>query len=233
MSIRKINAILKKQVKDTFKNKAVFIQFIMFPLLAFVMENVMSLADIPKNYFVTLFSTMYIGMAPLISVASIIAEEKETTTLRMLIMSNVKAIEYLLGVGIYVFFLCMLGIISFALMGGFSGSLFWEFLIIMAIGVIISTLLGGVIGVWSKNHMAATSIAVPVMMVFAFLPMISMFNEKIRLVARITYSQQINELTNSLGSGSVSLEHVGVISLNLIMMVGLFIVVYKRNSIDY
>ena len=90
-----IAAIFKKQLKDTLKNKTVLIQFVMFPVLTLIMNNAIKMQEMPENFFVNLFATMYIGMAPLTSIASIISEEKEKNTLRVLIMSNVKPYEYL------------------------------------------------------------------------------------------------------------------------------------------
>lgn len=42
-----------------------------------------------------------------------------------------------------------------------------------------------------NQQMMATSVTVPVMMVFSFLPMLSIFNDAIAKVAKITYSEQI------------------------------------------
>ena len=75
MSIRTIIAILKKQIKDTLKNKAILLQFVMFPLLTVITANSITIANMPQNFFVTLFGTMYIGMASLTSMSSIISEE--------------------------------------------------------------------------------------------------------------------------------------------------------------
>lgn len=50
------------------------------------------------------FITMHIVMIPIINMANIIAEEKEKNTLRVLIMSNVKPMEYLIGIGLSVFY---------------------------------------------------------------------------------------------------------------------------------
>ena len=101
--------ILKKQLKDTLKNKTVLIQFILFPVMTLIMENAIKIDGMPELFFTKLFSVMYIGMAPLTSVASIISEEKEKNTLRVLTMANVKPWQYLIGVGFYVWFICMLG----------------------------------------------------------------------------------------------------------------------------
>ena len=102
-------AIFKKQLKDTLQNKTVLIQFIMFPLLTLIMNHTITLEGMPENFFVNLFATMYIGMAPLTSIAAVISEEKEKNTLRVLMMSNVKPYEYLLGIGSYIWLACMLG----------------------------------------------------------------------------------------------------------------------------
>ena len=88
-----IAAVFKKQIKDTFKNKAILIQFVMFPVLTLIMNEAIQIEEMPKNYFVTMFAAMYIGMAPLTSMAAVIAEEKEKNTLRVLMMSNVRPHE--------------------------------------------------------------------------------------------------------------------------------------------
>lgn len=229
MRLRKIKAILWKQLKDTLKNKAVLIQFIMYPILAVIMEMSTNIEGLQENYFVMLFATMYIGMAPLTAMASVIAEEKEKSTLRMLIMSNVKSLEYLIGISIYVLVFCLLGSLVMGITAGFTGVKLILFLGFMMIGVIISTLLGAVIGVSSKNQMVATSIVVPVMITFSFLPMIAMFNESIEKVSRFTYSQQVNYLLHSVNDINVSFENIGVIVLNFVVIITLFAFAYKRN----
>ncbi len=78
-----ILAILWKQMKDTFKNKAILIQFLMFPMMTIIMETAMDIEGMPDHFFVNMFATMYIGMAPLVSISSIIAEEKEKNTVKV------------------------------------------------------------------------------------------------------------------------------------------------------
>ncbi|MDE5748532.1 MAG: ABC transporter permease, partial [Acetatifactor sp.] len=107
--MRNMATILKKQVKDTLRNKAVLIQFVMFPVMALIMTKSIQIEGMPPHFFIMLFATMYVGMAPLVSVASIISEEKEKNTLRVLLMARVTPWQYLAGVGSYVFICCMLG----------------------------------------------------------------------------------------------------------------------------
>ena len=107
--MKNIFTIIKKQIRDTLKNKPVLIQFILFPAMTLIMENAIDLKDMPELFFTKLFSVMYIGMAPLTAAASVISEEKEKNTLRVLMMAGVRPHEYLVGVAVYIWTLCMAG----------------------------------------------------------------------------------------------------------------------------
>lgn len=229
--MRHIDAVFLKQIKETFRNKTILIQFLMFPVMAVIMEHAIRIENMPEHFFVKLFAVMFVGMAPLTCMSSILAEEKEKNTLRALLMSNVKPFQYLIGVGMYVWLMCMAGAAVFAVCGGYKGADFCMFLLIMAAGILLSGLTGAVIGVFSKSQMAATSITVPVMMVFSFLPMLSMFNENIKMIARLTYSQQISNLINGLGSTDISFEPVAVIAVNFLIAAVLFTVAFKRKGL--
>ena len=226
--MRNITVILQKQIKDTFKNKEVLIQFVMFPIMALIMEKLVKVEELPQNYFVNMFSSMYVGMAPLVSIAAVISEEKEKNTLRVLMMSGVKPSEYLLGIGIYIWTVCMAGALFLGMTGSYRGRELAVFLGIMAVGILASMLIGAAIGTLSRNQMMATSLTVPVMLVFAFLPMIATFNENIKKIARIAYSEQINILIGRIGTFSVSFESVFVISINMLIALLLFRYAYRK-----
>lgn len=216
--MKHIITIMQKQMKDTLKNKTVLIQFIMFPLLGIIMTKSMQIEGMPENFFVNLFSTMYIGMAPLTSVSAIISEEKEKNTLRVLLMAKVSPMQYLIGIGSYVFLACMFGSVIFSvLLQNVTTSHRIIFLLIMALGIITSIMIGGVIGIISKNQMAATSVTVPVMMIFSFLPMLSIFNDKIAKIAQFTYSEQIRLLINSLQDSGDYIKNITVIVVNIVI----------------
>ena len=228
---RHIQAILWKQMKDTFKNKTILIQFIMFPILTLIMENAIQMENMPEHFFATLFAVMYIGMAPLTSMAAILSEEKEKNTLRVLLMTNVHPSEYLIGTGLYIWSICMLGAGVIALAGQYTGRTLLHFLLIMGIGILVSLLMGAAIGVWSKNQMMATSVTVPVMMVFSFLPMLSMFNDKIGKIAQFTYSEQIHKLLGQIGSLQLEGKQVMVIGCNMLLAILLFVIAYRKSGL--
>ena len=227
-----IGSILKKQIKDTLKNKTVLIQFIMFPALTLLMNTAIKMEEMPENFFVNLFATMYIGMAPLTSMAAIIAEEKEKNTLRVLMMSNVKPYEYLLGVGIYVWVSCMVGAGVICVAGNYDLRTSSVFMGIMAVGILASLLMGAAIGTWSKNQMMATSITVPVMMVFAFVPMLSLFNTTIEKIAQVIYSEQISRMLNRVNSLQIEMSSICIMAMNIILFVVFFTAAYKKGGLE-
>ena len=221
-------AILWKQIKDTLKNKTILIQFVMFPVMTIVMENAIKIDNMPEHFFANLFAVMYIGMAPLTSMSAILSEEKEKNTLRVLYMSNVKAVEYFIGNALYIWSICMLGSLVIGIAGGYRGEILAKFMLIMAVGQLISTMLGAAIGAFSKNQMMATGISIPVMMVFSFLPMLSMFNETIEKIAKIFYSQQLNLLIGSIGDLKIDTECIVIMCVNMVLIGGVFALSYRK-----
>lgn len=228
--MRNIGVIIRKQLKDTLKNKTVLIQFIMFPVMTLIMENAIQIPNMPENFFTKLFAVMYMGMAPLTSVASIISEEKEKNTLRVLMMANVKPWEYLAGIGIYVWMLCMAGAAVMAI--GLPAGQIPFFLGIMAVGFVISIAAGACIGVFSSNQMTATSLFMPVMMVLSFAPMLAMFNDKIEKIARIFYTQQLRILMNQMTFDGIKTETVLVVLINALLGIVLFFAAFKEKGLE-
>ena len=230
--MKNITAVFLKQIKETFRNKTILIQFLMFPVMVIIMENAIKLENMPEHFFVKLFAVMFVGMAPLTCMSAIISEEKEKNTLRALMMSNVKPFEYLIGVGAYVFIMCIIGAVVFAVCGGYEGKDLLVFMVIMGAGILLSALTGAVIGVFSKNQMSATSITIPVMMIFSFLPMLSMFNENIEKVARITYSQQMSILINGIGNSAIKPESIIIIAVNFVVASILFTLAFRKKGLE-
>ncbi|SCY02278.1 hypothetical protein [Ruminococcus sp. YE282] len=230
MSINSIKAIFKKQCKDLWKNKAILIQFTLFPFLCLMMTFLIKTEQFTHMFFANLFSTMYIGMTPLSSMNSIIAEEKESGTLSMLRMLRVKSVEYFIGAGSSVFLMCLLVSISFGFVAGYSFSQFIMYIVIESLGIIISMIIGSVIAMFTKNQSAATSIATPIRMMISFFPMISMLNPDIKCYFGFLYTQQINNSLADLSNNEKFFDCLKITSITIVVLVGVFILLYKKNN---
>lgn len=230
--MRTAAVIFRKQVRDTLKNKEVLIQFVLLPAMAVIMEKLVRVEGMPENYFVKLFSIMFAGMAPLVSMAAIIAEEKEKGTLRVLLMSDVAPFSYLFGTGSYVWLLCMAGSTIMAAAAGFRGGELMVYLSVMGAGLAVSVAAGAALGMFARSQMMATSIVMPVMLVLSFLPMISAFQETVRRIAGIFYTQQMQFFLEDLQYDRADLKGAVVVLCNLAVVCTLFVIAYKRNGLE-
>ena len=227
--MKNILVMIKKQLLDTFKNKTILIQFVMFPVLTLVMENAINIADMPEHFFIKLFSVMYIGMAPITSVSAIISEEKEKNTLRVLMMADVRPREYLTGVGIYVWSICMIG--ALVMSTGLEREDVPFYLCIMALGFVISILMGACIGIISKGQMNATGIVIPVMMIFSFAPMLAMFNDKIEKAARFLYTWQIKQVLDNMSFKTPG-HGMLFMAANAVILLVIFATIHGKKGLE-
>ncbi|MCL2592125.1 MAG: ABC transporter permease [Defluviitaleaceae bacterium] len=190
--MRSTVAIFIKQLQDTFKNMAVLVQFFVFPGMAFIMTRFVGveMEGMSDEFFISMFASMFIGMTLISSPAVAIAEDRDNNSLRFLMMSGVKSHQYLMGIsGVYMLCALLIGGMFTAMM---PELLLSQRLIILAslmLGGVASTLLGAIIGLLSKNGQAATSIGTAVGMFLGFGPMIGMFNERVRRIFSIFYTQ--------------------------------------------
>lgn len=231
MNLQVTRAIFIKQCKDTIKNKSILIQFVMFPVISMILSMSVSVEEIPSEYFVILFATMYVGMAPIIVISNIIGEEKENGSLRMLLMSNVKPVEYLLGISSFVMIICVIGLLVMGITGGYQGMTLLLFVGICSIGMLISILFGSIIGLNAKNQISANSLSVPAMLICSFIPMLSMFNETIKNLGQIIYTQQINELLTGLPLTAFPVKAAVIMMVNFIILFIIYIKMFGKRKL--
>lgn len=227
--MKNILTIIKKQIKDTVKNKPVLVQFLMFPVMTLVFENAIDV-DMPELFFTKMFSSMYVGMAPLVAAASIISEEKEKNTLRVLMMAGVRPFEYLIGVSAYIWILCMAG--SAVMATSLPSRDIPFFMAIMGAGCIISIFIGACIGIFAKNQMVTSSLMVPVMLILSFSPMLAMFNDKIEKAARFVFTQQIKVAVDGMSFESAGRFGMGVLFANAALALVLFFAAFRKKGLE-
>jgi len=234
--INGIKAVFKKQVKDTFKNMGVLVQFIVFPAVAFAMTLFVAQGndDIPDTMFANMMAAVFVGMALIPTVAGFIAEDKERKSLRFLAMAGVKPGAYLLGIGGTVFLLSAAPIVAFGFIAGLEGAQFMQFVAAMFSGVAASTLIGLSIGIFTNSQQEATGLSMPVAMVLGFGPMIAEFNETVEQLFAPFYTQQFNVITNSFtgyGAEVLTWQPFAIIWANVAVLVVLFVVAFAKKGL--
>lgn len=229
MNFKIIGAIFYKQIKDIAKNKTVLLQYFAFPVIAFVMSMVIP-DDIMKEGIVTIFASMFVIMIPLLSISNVIAEEKEKNTLLALKFAYVTPMEYIIGVGLFVFLCSFVDFWLFAFMLNVGWVAKLKFVLILLSGLLPSMILGAFLGILSKNLMSVSSFVSPISIILSMLPVLSAYNEDLHNVTKYVYSQQVSDLLTNLQS-SIQIESIVIIFANLLIFLLLFIFGFRKKGL--
>lgn len=226
IQINHMTAILVKDIKDVIRNIQVLILFIIYPAVAFIMTQSIGAE---KIFFIGVFATMHFAFTPIVVSASMVAEEKEKNTLRVLRMSGISSLEFFLSTAVFVVVLDCLTGGSFIFMSGESSINVGLFYSAAIFGSVISVLIGMCVGTYSKSPSATNGLAVPLGMLFSFLPMLSYFNKSLESVSKYLFGQQIQYL---IGGQKWTAEAVIICSINFIIVAGIYILLYRRARTD-
>lgn len=221
-----IRAVVKKNTKDIFRNFQILILFLVYPIIGFIMAT--SMGD-QKSFFIATFATMHFVFAPIVVTTVLLAEEREMNTLRVLRMSGITSMEYLVSTAIFVLVFDMVSGASFLIFGDMDAIQVGKFLAAGMIGGLISIVIGLAIGTYAKSTGAANGLAVPLGMVFSFLPMIASFNPGVEQVSKYLYGQQIHFMMQG---ADVSIEMILVLIVNGMVILGVYLWLYSRNNLE-
>lgn len=233
ISLRRVNAILQKDIKDVSRNSAVSISALMPLILAFIYGR-MGDISINEHYMVINLTLVTVGT---FLQCSLIAEEKEKNTLRGLMLSPASTLEIIGGKSLLSLIATMILVaISIYLTGYQPDNLF-----VVLIAIILSSFffigLGTLLGLFSKSVMEASVIALPFMFIFGFGSILTMFADKYPIfkVAEYLPNTQLVELAAKVEAGSGLggvWTNLGIIALWVAAIYVLTAFIYKKRKMD-
>ena len=223
-----VNAIFTKQMKDMFRNIGVLALFVVFPIIALAMENLIDVYGMEDGHFSSMMASMFIGMGLIMSTATILAEDKETHSLKFLTIAGVKPMSYMIGIGGVLFIASIITSVAFGLIGAVDASYFIRFMAIMLSGTIAGILLGGIIGLASNNVQSATGLTMPIGMALGLLPMVASFNDQIARFTQFIFTQQVSDMLadHTMDIGRPLL----IIGANIAVLAIVFAIAYAKNG---
>lgn len=83
-----------------------------------------------------------------------------------------------------------------------------------------------------NQQMMATSIVIPVMMIFSFVPMLAMFNETIKKIGCVFYTLQLSDMLNKVSHLKIELGQILVFVITLFVSIILFVYAYKKCGLE-
>jgi len=225
-------AIFIKQFQDIIKNPGVLVQFVIFPLMAFLMTHVVDIGmpGMPASFFITMNAGMFVGMGLIGAAATAIVEDRERNSLRFLLMAGVKSHEYLMGIGGAILALALVVCSVFAvMMPNASAIAMLVMLASLMLGAMASVLIGAITGLISRNEQEAVSISMVAGMLTGFGPMIANIsgNDTLLRIFRVFYT--MNFVHGDTGT-SEALRSFGIILANVTVLAAAFAWVYGRQE---
>ncbi|EOQ19103.1 hypothetical protein KOY_01840 [Bacillus cereus VDM021] len=232
-SMRRLSAILRKEVQDL-KNNAQILLLALLPIgLAFFYKQLGSGKEMMGGIVVVMVMSMIVTIAQ----ATLIAEEKEKHTLRVLMLSPASPIEVIVGKSLPIIILSIvLNFVSLFLLNVLQGSILLLSVIIV-IGTLLFIILGTLVGLLAKSLVQVSVITTPISMILLMGPILSevIKNEMIKKVVSYLPTNHIFEAIVSVVNGkgfSVIQTNLLNISIWLVITVIVCMFVYKKKQLD-
>lgn len=231
ISMRKINALVGKQLKTVTSNPFVIMPIFLVPFMAFLFSQAM------EPEYAQQMLTFMVGMnlilgAPTI-ISCLIAEEKEKNTLAVLITSTVSVLDFLISKVLFtaVCSIAMNAAVYF-LMNGQELIGFDVFMLLSGLGSVTATLLGAAIGITSKNQATASTMVSPLMLLL-IIPVFFPDNFFVDNILYYFFTEQVLLAIHRIAfdGSSLTLLPLGIIAVNIIVLGVVFGMFYKKNGL--
>lgn len=245
LSLNKIIALTEFKTKELLKNKTFLISFILVP--AFILLYRFGLADLMSNTgessanFLAMILRMGIlfttVMISLMMPATFLAKDKEKNTLRTLMTSSVSGMDYFISSILPVLLITLVVDILILFISGVSMSSINLpiYLIVCILCAFSASVLGMIIGIFSKNQMAASNNIVAFMMVLMMIPMLSDFIKPFQKINDFLFTG----IATKMVTGFIFGENNPLTIANWIILIGsciiffiIFLFVYQRNGFE-
>ena len=232
--------LIKKDFRLMFSNKNMLIMILLpigFAVLYQTIFGDVKEAGMPRNFVLTLCELLNLSAIPLTGLAMMVAEEKEKNTLRVLMLSDVSALEYIFSKIISVLVLMELITIVIFFITATQLSYLPMFLLVTTVTSISMLLFGSVVGLLSKDQMSTSTLSTPLMILFLIPPMFQNMNEVIDKIASIVPTTRMMAIINDAMNGMsiLSQEHLldfGIILAWILLGVVTFAMMYRRKGFD-
>lgn len=233
LSLKRMNAIFQKDLKDFSRNWAVS-SVILMPILLGALFGRTGVQDLSSHY---LLINLAMAMVATFVQCCLIAEEKEKNTLRGLMLSPASSTEIIGGKSLLSLIFTIIVIYVTAMLADYRPANFG----VVAVAIILSTLfyisLGTILGLFSKSVMEASLVVMPVVMVFSIGSFITNFVDSYPILKVALYlpNIQLIELATKVEAGGGFGDVLVELAIITGWVVASFIVtvyLYRRKMVD-
>lgn len=237
-SIHRLKVLTKKEFKDFFKNMNVSLMCILPIILVLLFVNMQKTnqsQDYDQFQVLNLGLSINLVFVSTFAISMLIAEEKEKNTLRTLMLSSVRPLEFLIGKAVVILFCSILSNAAIFMIVGFDNDYLTSYLFWTISVTFIMMLIGGVIGLVAKSQMSTSVLGLPVIFGFMIIPMFSQVNESFESLSKLLPNYNLNiiliQVINGQGYQNIFASLVPIIIWTILALFG-FVYTYNKKRID-
>ncbi|MCL2217563.1 MAG: ABC transporter permease [Defluviitaleaceae bacterium] len=234
ISMRKINALYNKQMKNFFYNPFVAVSPVLMILLAYLQSTILPY-DAPPEAFagmLIMVVLMNVLMTGGFTMSCLIAEEKEKFTLNVLITSTVSVLDFFISNVLTVATITIVTNVAIYFVMGVDFISFAAFLAVTSLGVVAAIAMGASFGLLAKNQAAASAMSTPFVLI-VILPIFFQDNFFVDNVLYYFFTEQVGyTLLNLASTGEFEWVRMGIITANFIVLLAFFAILYKKRGLE-
>lgn len=230
-----VRIIFRKEVLDIRKNPNVIMMLLLPLALGFLYTFMFEGHPEEMASLIGIVLLMNLTMCAMVTVAMLIAEEKEKNTMRTLLLSGVKPASFLLGK--LLFTLICSSIVNVIIFFMFKApiSMLLGFILLSLPLSLCMLLIGALIGLYSKNQMSTGVMGAPIGMIMLVAPLLAMINKNFATAASLTPSYQTLKLIENYMAGSLNFSNLTpwlVLSVWTLLAYAAFYYGYQKRPIQ-
>lgn len=235
----KTTALITFKFKEILKNKTFLVSATMVPgfvlLYRLLFDDAEMMSGIQLfllNFGVT-YAIIIVGM---FMPATFLAKDKEKYTLRTWMTSSISSLEYLVSMIVPFLVLTFLLIVMVIGISGIDlGAIDLPvFILVVFLSSLTAIILGMLVGLVSKNQMAASNNSMVFLLVFFMIPTLSEMNQTLEQISEFLFTGVVSKMIASFGEGGLplTLQDYFVLVVSLVLACIAFVVIYRRNGFE-
>ena len=239
-SVRRVNALFKKEIKDLGKNMNVLLMCMMPIIFSIIYSKLFggstSGEHIGKIDILFMCLGMNLVLVSSFVIAMLIAEEKEKNTLRTLMLSGVSPLEFLAGKALITILVSVIINIAMFFIVGIDARYLGTYILLTTLVVFSMIEIGAVVGIIAPNQMATGVIGMPVLMILLMIPIFAKLNKTLTRIAELLPNYNMNLMLEKVFKGQIigteSAYGLFVILAWIVIAAGVFAFIYNKRGLD-
>ena len=231
MRIRNIVAVTYKQWLDASSVKSIVAQFLLYPALLLVFS--IGRDTSARMLMLSILAPMFIGSSPMLTVHSLIREDKTSGALRAMMLAAVRPGEYMAGVSGFLLGISALSSVLIGILSGLPPRALLLFTPTMILASLLTLLLGCAASLHAANQSNAVLFITVLSLLNGMIPVLETVHPAIHPITRFWYTQQIRDMILSLSLGQTETLPLafGVIGVNLAVILLALTIAYRRTRL--